>query len=159
MKNIILLYKMTHNYSIKAITKQLELILRDSNEHILSIDPYENNIYNWNITVAGPNDSPYEGEILLLLINFSTEYPFKPPKINFLTKIFHPNIAITDGEICVDILKEKWSPGNTINSVILSIISLLNDPNPNSPLNNEAAILFNNNKKDYYQKIRNYLNK
>lgn len=148
---------MTRNISIRAITKQLELISKDSCEHILSVIPNEYDIYEWDLTIIGPNDSPYEGEIFHLIIRFTTEYPYKPPKINFKTNIYHPNIAITDGQICVDMLQDKWSPANTINSVILSIISLLNDPNPDSPLNAEAATLYKKSKKEYYQKIRTFL--
>jgi len=150
---------MTKNVSIRAITKQLELISKDSCEHILSVIPDEKDIYKWELTIMGPNDSPYEGEIFLLSIRFTTEYPYKPPKINFKTNIYHPNIAITDGQICVDMLQDKWSPANTINSVILSIISLLNDPNPDSPLNAEAATLYRKSKREYYLKIRNFLSK
>jgi ubiquitin-protein ligase len=141
---------------IKTIKKQLDILLKDHSEYILSIIPNDDNIFEWNLVIVGPNDSPYEGSLFNLNIKFPNDYPYKPPKINFKTKIYHPNIAITDGQICVDMLTDKWSPANTINSIILSIISLLNDPNPNSPLNAEAASLYTKNKKEYYKKIRNF---
>ena len=78
---------MTRNISIRAITKQLELISKDSCEHILSVIPNEYDIHEWDLTIVGPNDSPYEGEIFHLIIRFTTEYPYKPPKINFKTNI------------------------------------------------------------------------
>jgi ubiquitin-protein ligase len=149
--------KKSSNISIRAISKQLELILKEENEHILSVIPDEKNIYEWEIVIIGPNDSPYEGGIFKLKILFTEEYPYKAPKINFKTNIYHPNIAITDGQICVDMLQDKWSPANTINSIVLSIISLLNDPNPDSPLNAEAGELYLKNKKEYYKKIRKFM--
>ena len=147
-----------NNIAIKTISKQYEIISKDCSEYILSIIPDDSNIFLWDVIITGPTDSPYEGAIFNLIIKFPNDFPYKPPKVNFKTKIYHPNIAITDGQICVDILNEKWSPANTINSLLLSIISLLNDPNPNSPLNAEAATLFLNNKKEYYKKIRSFLN-
>lgn len=81
----------------------------------------------------GPPDSPYSGGVFFLLIHFPTDYPFKPPKVNFTTKIYHPNIN-SNGSICLDILRDQWSPALTISKVLLSICSMLTDPNPGLPL-------------------------
>jgi ubiquitin-conjugating enzyme E2 D/E len=61
----------------------------------------------------GPGDSPYSGGVFFLAIHFPTDYPFKPPKVNFTTRIYHPNIN-TNGSICLDILRDQWSPALTI---------------------------------------------
>uniref|UniRef100_A0A8C5YA19 E2 ubiquitin-conjugating enzyme n=1 Tax=Microcebus murinus TaxID=30608 RepID=A0A8C5YA19_MICMU len=82
-------------------------------------------------TIMGPNDSPYQGGVFFLTIHFPMDYPFKPPKVAFTTKIYHPNIN-SNGSICLDIL--QWSPALTVPKVLLSICSLLCDPNPNDPL-------------------------
>jgi ubiquitin-conjugating enzyme E2 D len=90
-------------------------------------------LYHWTATIIGPPDSPYAGGIFNLDIHFPMNYPFKPPKCNFTTKIYHPNIN-SAGSICVDILKDNWSPALTLSKVLLSICSLLTDPNPDDPL-------------------------
>src|ERR1700755_1609644 len=101
----------------------------------------------------GPSDSPFQGGVFFLAIHFPTDYPFKPPKVNFTTRIYHPNIN-SNGSICLDILRDQWSPALTISkgktphptpfcedkailttiTVLLSICSMLTDPNPDDPL-------------------------
>ncbi len=99
----------------------------------------EDDIYNWRASIFVGNteddstDSPYAGGTFFLDIHFPMEYPFKPPKLRFTTRIYHPNIS-GEGYICLDILKEQWSPALTIAKVLLSICSLLDDPNPDDPL-------------------------
>ena len=84
-------------------------------------------------TILGPTDSPFEGGVFFLNIHFPTDYPFKPPKFAFTTRIYHPNIN-SNGAICLDILRSQWSPALTVAKVLLSICSLLCDPNPDDPL-------------------------
>ena len=87
----------------------------------------------------GPEDSPYTGGVFFLNIHFPTDYPFKPPKVTFVTRIYHPNITFK-GFMSLDILNDQWSPALTISKgkiiivVILTIFSLLTDPNPDNPL-------------------------
>lgn len=115
----------------------------------------EDDIYNWQATILGPEGSPYEGGIFYLQILFSTEYPFKPPKISFITKIYHCNIN-SNGNICLDILKDQWSPALTISKVLLSICSLMDDQNPNDPLMIDIANLYINNKEEFLNMARTY---
>ena len=83
----------------------------------------DSNIYEWDATIIGPGLSPYAGGIFKLSIIFPETYPFKPPKIRFLTKIYHCNID-PKGNICADILKNNWSPALTVSKILLSIRSL-----------------------------------
>lgn len=104
----------------------------------------KNDLYLWNATIIGPEDSPYSNGIFKLKIYFPEEYPFKAPKIIFTTKIYHPNIN-SNGNICLDILQNQWSPALTISKVLLSICSLLTDPNPDDPLEPDIANLYKSN--------------
>lgn len=128
--------------ALKRIMKELTDIQRDPPTHCSAGPAGEgNNLYQWNATIMGPGDSPYQGGVFQLSIHFPTDYPFKPPKVQFVTKIFHPNIS-QNGSICLDILKDQWSPALTIGKVLLSISSLLTEPNPNDPLVLEAANIY-----------------
>ena len=107
--------------------------------------PINDDIFRWQATILGPRDTPYEGGIFYLRIDFTSDYPFKPPKVVFLTKIYHCNINSAGG-ICLDILKDKWSPALTISKVLLCICSLLDDPNPDDPLEPDIAVLLKSDK-------------
>ncbi len=106
----------------------------------------------------GPGESPYQGGVFFLNIHFPTDYPFKPPKITFTTRIYHPNIN-SNGSICLDILKDQWSPALTISKVLLSICSLLCDPNPDDPLVSEIAHLYKADKAKYEATAREWTRK
>ena len=107
--------------------------------------------------IFGPEDSPYHGGTFHLTIRFPSDYPFKPPIITFNTKIYHPNINAA-GNICLDILKQQWSPVLSISKVLLSILSLLTDANPNDPLDPAAAGLYKTNREAYDAKAREWTN-
>ncbi|CAL6368632.1 unnamed protein product [Bathycoccus prasinos] len=98
-----------------------------------SAGPKGDNLYEWVSTIMGPPGSPYNGGVFFLDIHYPTDYPFKPPKVTFRTRIYHCNIN-SSGQICLDILKDQWSPALTISKVLLSICSLLTDANPHDPL-------------------------
>lgn len=115
----------------------------------------EDDIFHWQATIIGPEDTPYYGGVFELRIDFPQDYPFKPPNIIFMTKIYHCNIN-SNGNICLDILKEQWSPALTISKVLLSICSLMNDQNPNDPLTPEAADMYINDKEQFIEIAKDY---
>ncbi|KAF2599410.1 hypothetical protein F2Q68_00008198 [Brassica cretica] len=106
----------------------------------------------------GPTDSPYAGGVFLVTVHFPTDYPFKPPKVTFRTKVFHPNIN-SNGSIYLDILKEQWSPALTISKVLLSICSLFTDSNPDDPLVPEIAHMYKTDKNKYESTARSWTQK
>lgn len=103
------------------------------------------NLFEWNATIHGPIGTPYYGGIFQLSIKFPEKYPFKPPKCHFETPIYHCNIN-KSGEICLDTLKNQWSPSLSISAVLQSICSLLSDPNPDDPLDPGVAYIYKNNR-------------
>jgi ubiquitin-conjugating enzyme E2 D/E len=124
----------------RRIKKELEELQKNPPENCSAGLIAANDIYQWQATIMGPEGSPYHGGLFYLKINLSTDYPFKAPKISFVTKIYHCNVNV-NGAICLDILKDKWSPALTISKALLSICSLMDDPNPNDPLVHEIAEL------------------
>ena len=123
-----------------------------------SAGPVSEDIFHWQATIIGPEDSPYSGGMFNLNIQFPTDYPFKPPKVSFSTKIYHPNIN-SNGSICLDILRSQWSPALTISKVLLSICSLLTDPNPDDPLVPEIARVYKQDRDKYNDTARSWTNR
>lgn len=116
----------------------------------------DSNLFHWKAMIVGPDDTPYAGGIFYLDIRFPADYPFKAPNVKFITKIYHPNIS-SSGSICLDILKEsQWSPALTISRVLLSICSLLNDPNPDDPLVSDIARLYKRDREEYNRTARRW---
>ena len=143
--------------ALKRITKELKDFSKDPPANC-SAGPVKNDIFHWQATIMGPPDSPFQGGIFLLNINFPTDYPFKPPRVQFITPIYHPNIN-SNGSICLDILKDQWSPALTVSKVLLSICSLLCDPNPDDPLVLEIANIYKKNREKYNKTAREWTQK
>jgi ubiquitin-conjugating enzyme E2 D/E len=126
--------------TVKRIKKEMDEMKKSPPENC-SAGPINDDLFNWQATIIGPEGSPYHGGIFKLSITIPVDYPFKSPKIAFKTKIYHCNVN-SSGSICLDILKDNWSPALTISKALLSICSLMDDPNPNDPLMPEIAHLF-----------------
>ncbi|CAD6584047.1 MAG: Ubiquitin-conjugating enzyme E2 2 [Tremellales sp. Tagirdzhanova-0007] len=119
----------------------------------ISGSPNPDNIMIWNAVIFGPPDTPFEDGSFRLTLTFSDAYPNKPPTVRFVSKMFHPNIY-HNGELCLDILQNRWSPTYDVAAILTSVQSLLNDPNPSSPANVEAAQLYKENIKEYERKVK-----
>lgn len=130
----------------QSVLKRLQtelMALMMSGETGISAFPEEDNIFNWKGTITGSKETVFEGTEYKLSLSFPTDYPFKPPKVKFETGCFHPNVDLC-GNICLDILQDKWSSAYDVRTILLSIQSLLGEPNTSSPLNNQAAALWIN---------------
>ena len=144
--------------ALKRIQKELIDLGKDPPANCSAGPIDEKDQYHWQATIMGPDDSPYAGGVFFLNIHFPTDYPFKPPKLNFTTRIYHPNIN-SNGSICLDILKDQWSPALTISKVLISLSSLLDDANPDDPLVPEIAHLYKTDKAKYDATAREWTRK
>uniref|UniRef100_A0A3P9A0X2 E2 ubiquitin-conjugating enzyme n=1 Tax=Esox lucius TaxID=8010 RepID=A0A3P9A0X2_ESOLU len=140
-------FRIQHRGLTARIQKELAEITLDPPPNC-SAGPKGDNIYEWRSTILGPPGSVYEGGVFFLDIAFTPDYPFKPPKVTFRTRIYHCNIN-SQGVICLDILKDNWSPALTISKVLLSICSLLTDCNPADPLVGSIATQYLTNRTEH----------
>jgi len=142
---------MSNNQSSLLLRKQLNELCKNPVEGFSAGLVDDNDIYKWDILIIGPADTLYEGGFFKCILTFPKEYPVKPPKMKFITEIWHPNID-KDGNVCISILhepgddsygyekaSERWLPVHSVETILISIISLLSDPNDESPANIDAA--------------------
>lgn len=141
--------------SAKRIARELNEMRTNDTGNCSAGPVNEDNLYKWAGSIIGPDGSPYAGGVFWLEIDFPVDYPFKPPRVVFTTKIFHPNIN-TQGGICLDILKDQWSPALSIGKVLLSISSLLTDPNPKDPLVPDIAHMYETDRDKFNQIAREW---
>ena len=104
----------------RRLLKDLKRMHEDASLDSISATPSGDSIFHWEAVIFGPEDSIWEGGIFNLTIDFTEEYPNKPPKVKFTTNVFHPNVY-ADGGICLDILKHMWSPVYDVSSILTSI--------------------------------------
>ncbi|KPI85818.1 ubiquitin-conjugating enzyme-like protein [Leptomonas seymouri] len=134
--------------------RQLQKNLAEGSSFGIMATPVDNNFFHWHAVISGPCDTPWEGGLFKLDMLFGDDYPFTPPMVRFRTKnIFHPNVYV-DGNICMDTMKSNWQASLNIEALLISIQSLLCDPNPNSAANGAAARLLTENRSAYDEKIR-----
>ena len=140
----------------KRIQKEIKDLVENPEELTkegITLVPNESNIQNFHGSIIGPVGTPYAGLKYELEIKIGTDYPMKPPNVKFVNrKIYHPNVN-TSGDICIDILKNEWAPTLSLSKMMLSICSLLNEPNPSSPLNSVAANDYVNNKPKFQEEV------
>lgn len=140
----------------KRIRKEIEKMEKDAPSNCSAGPTNPDCLDKWEGTIIGPTDSPFEGGLFRVSIVFPKDYPFSPPKIKFQTPLYHPNVD-RSGNICLDILKPgAWSPALTLPKVLLSLCSLLTDPNPDDPLWTQPADLLRNNPVEYRRIAREW---
>eukprot|EP00457_Paulinella_chromatophora_P012002 gb/GEZN01012172.1/.p1 GENE.gb/GEZN01012172.1/~~gb/GEZN01012172.1/.p1 ORF type:complete len:219 (+),score=39.28 gb/GEZN01012172.1/:77-733(+) len=127
---------------MKLLVSNFEVSQTDSKERLF-------------VKFEGPKDSPYEGGIWKVLVSLPVAYPFKSPSIGFCNKIYHPNIDLASGSVCLDVINQTWSPMfDLVNIFSIFLPQLLLYPNPSDPLNGEAAALLLQDKASYEKRVR-----
>ena len=143
---------------LKRIQKELTEFNNDPPEGFSAGPVDDSDMFKWEACITGPEESPYEGGNFQLSIEFPKDFPFKPPKVEFTTKVYHPNVKST-GTICLDILKDAWSPDITVSKILLAIQNLLINPNIDHPLEPEIAELYKKDKAAYDKKAKEWTEK
>lgn len=140
--------------ALKFLSKQLQRVFEELPQQPgFSAGPLEDDLLHWEASIVGPDETPYQGGQFYLRIDFTADYPLKPPKIWFLTKIFHPNVD-ANGKICIDFLQDEWKPSFSISYILLAICSLLMSPNAENPIVQEIADLYVKDRKQFEEKAR-----
>ena len=144
--------------ALKRIEKELKKFNEEEPEGLTAGPPDDSDMFKWDASLTGPENSPYEGGTFNLSIEFPKDYPFKPPKVEFTTKVYHPNVKST-GTICLDILKDAWSPDISVSQILIAIQNLLINPNIDHPLEPEIAKQYTENKAAYEETAKEWTEK
>ncbi|PRT55074.1 Ubiquitin-conjugating enzyme E2 [Wickerhamiella sorbophila] len=125
----------------KRLQNELMQLMMSAPQGVSAFPESDANLLVWAGTIEGPKDTYYEGLTFKISLEFPQNYPYFAPKIKFVSPMWHPNVDMA-GNICLDILKEKWSAIYNVQTILLSLQSLLGEPNNSSPLNAQAAQLW-----------------
>ncbi|KAG9226040.1 hypothetical protein CCMSSC00406_0008702 [Pleurotus cornucopiae] len=128
----------------KRLSNELMTLMMSSSPGISAFPRNDGNLFDWVGTIEGPAGTIYAGLTFRISIAFPPNYPYVAPTIKFETPCYHPNVDINSGAICLDILQDKWSAVYSVQTILISLQSLLGEPNNASPLNPDAASLWDN---------------
>eukprot|EP00051_Salpingoeca_urceolata_P027646 m.482542 g.482542 ORF g.482542 m.482542 type:complete len:165 (+) comp22573_c0_seq1:177-671(+) len=150
--------------ALKRLVAEYKELMRAAPEGILAGPKSEDNFLEWEAVVVGPEGCPYEFGVFTAELKFAKDYPLSPPTMRFTSPLFHPNIY-PDGRVCISILhapgddpvgyeksSERWSPVQSVEKILLSVVSMLAEPNDESPANVDAAKMFRENRERYNAK-------
>ncbi|KAK7023867.1 ubiquitin-conjugating enzyme/RWD-like protein [Favolaschia claudopus] len=126
----------------KRLSNELMTLMMSSSPGISAFPKSDSNLFEWVGTIEGPAETIYAGLSFRISISFPANYPYVAPAIKFETPCFHPNVDISSGAICLDILQDKWSAVYSVQTILLSLQSLLGEPNNASPLNTDASAIW-----------------
>ncbi|XP_041084338.1 ubiquitin-conjugating enzyme E2 G1-like isoform X1 [Polyodon spathula] len=139
--------------SVLLLRKQLAELNKNPVEGFSAGLIDDDDIYKWEVVIIGPQDTLFEGGFFKAYLTFPYDYPLRPPKMKFITELWHPNVA-KNGDVCISILhepgedkfgyekpEERWLPIHTVETIMISVISMLADPNSDSPANVDAGVL------------------
>ena len=144
--------------ALKRIEKELKKFNEEEPEGFTAGPVDDSDMFKWEASLVGPENSPYEGGTFQLSMEFPKDFPFKPPKVEFTTKVYHPNVKST-GTICLDILKDQWSPDISVTKILMAIQNLLINPNIDHPLEPEIAKQYTDDRAKYDETAKEWTEK
>ena len=147
------------------LMRELQKLQENLPEGVTSVIEDPNQILKWNAVISGLKDCFFQGGKFKVSMEFPKDYPTSPPNVKFVTKVFHPNVAlhsgrrivpdrIADGTICMNILDKEWEPTYDVSAILMSIQCLLKNPNPDDAFNHMARDLFLHNPKEYEERVK-----
>ena len=119
----------------------------------------QNDFYKWKITSLGPKDTPYADGIFFIKVEFPKDYPHRAPRINFLTRFYHPNVHFVDGYVCVNFLNYDWNKSTNVREILTKLYSIYYLLNPDNPYSEEPIYFYRKDRELYYLKVRFFTNK
>ncbi|CCE64749.1 hypothetical protein TPHA_0I02460 [Tetrapisispora phaffii CBS 4417] len=150
----------------KRLLKEYQQLIRESPPGIVAGPSDENNMFEWDCLISGPPETPYENGVFNATLLFPKDYPLSPPKLTFTPSLLHPNIY-PNGEVCISILhspgddpnmyelaEERWSPVQSVEKILLSVMSMLSEPNIESGANIDASILYRDNRPEFERQVK-----
>ncbi|KAI5780766.1 ubiquitin-conjugating enzyme/RWD-like protein [Geopyxis carbonaria] len=157
---------MSFTVANKRLLKEYKELIRESPEGVCAGPIDEDNLLEWECLIRGPDDTPFEGGVFPATLSFPKDYPLNPPMMKFTCEMFHPNIY-KDGTVCISILhspgddpnqyedaSERWSPIQSVEKILISVMSMLAEPNDESGANIDASKVWRNDRKDYEKRVR-----
>jgi ubiquitin-conjugating enzyme E2 G1 len=159
------------SHATLRLSKELQELQKNPVEGFSAGLVDDSNIFEWEVFIVGPPETLYEGGFFRASLKFPEEYPNKPPTMHFITQMWHPNIY-SDGKVCISILhppgedeygyeksSERWLPIHSVESILISVISMLSAPNDESPANIDAAKQWREHKDEYKKKVKQFVRK
>ena len=162
---------MSRRLGRKRLFLEYKELTQNPPEGVIAGPVSESDLYQWETLLLGPDDTPFEGGCFRATLSFPSNYPLNPPKMKFTSEMWHPNIY-PDGNVCISILhapghdefgyelqEERWSPIQSVEKILLSVLSMLADPNDESPANIDAAKMWRENHGNYVKRVRETVRK
>ena len=144
--------------ALRRIRKELDDLKLNPPEGFSTSPVNDRDLFHWQASIMGPRDSPYQGGTFFLNISIPMDYPYKPPKCNFTTRIYHPNIN-SNGTISIDILHDDWDPSYTLRKILSTVLLLMIYPNPDYGLVPEIAYQFIKDKDKFVETAKEWTKK
>jgi ubiquitin-conjugating enzyme E2 G1 len=161
---------MSSTYGAELLRRQFIELSRNPPDGVSVGLGEDENIFNWDLLIVGPPETLYEGGFFNAKLQFPADFPNNPPVMTFRTPIWHPNVY-EDGTVCISILHppgvdqynqmessaERWRPILGVESIVISVISMLSDPNDESPANIDAAVMWRNDRAGFKRRVREFV--